>query len=93
MTEETVPTITKDRINEVILGIDYHVFPQLTVCCLTLENGFTVTGESACVSPENFYTILSKEIALNKAKDKIRMLEGYLLKQQQYQKAMEDSDG
>jgi len=26
----------------------------LTFCVLMLRNGFTVTGESACVSPENF---------------------------------------
>ncbi|MEQ9722268.1 Gp49 family protein [Yersinia alsatica] len=34
----------------------YHHFPGTTViiCCLTLENGYTVTGESACASPENF---------------------------------------
>ena len=26
----------------------------LTFCVLVLRNGFTVTGESACASPENF---------------------------------------
>ncbi len=52
----TAPRITPDRIDEVVTRMDSHVFPdsQLTVVCLTLENGFTVTGESACASPENF---------------------------------------
>ena len=45
----TAPRITPELLDEVIADEDYHVFPgsQLTVCCLTLENGFTVTGESA----------------------------------------------
>lgn len=52
----------------------------LTICILVLKNGFTVTGESACVSPENFDAELGRKIARQKAVDKIWMLEGYLLK-------------
>ena len=50
------PRLSPEKIDAVITGEDYHVFPgtTLTVCCLTLRNGFTVTGESACASPENF---------------------------------------
>jgi hypothetical protein len=68
---------------DVIKGEQYHVFEgsQLTVCCLTLENGFTVTGESACASPENFNAELGRKIAFDNAKNKIWALEGYLLKQ------------
>ena len=79
----TAPRITPERIDEVIAGEDYHVFEgsQLTVCCLTLENGFTVTGESACASPENFDAEIGKKIARSNARDKIWALEGYLLKQ------------
>jgi len=81
--ELTAPRITPERLNEVIAGEDYHVFQnsQLTVCCLTLENGFTVTGESACASPENFNAELGRKIARNNARDKIWALEGYVLKQ------------
>lgn len=53
----------------------------LTFCILTLQNGFTVTGESACASPENFDAEIGKEIAYNNAREKIWMLEGYLLKE------------
>ncbi len=53
----------------------------LTFCILTLENGFTVTGESACASPENFDAEIGKEIAYNNAREKIWVLEGYLLKE------------
>ncbi|WEI17129.1 Gp49 family protein [Acinetobacter proteolyticus] len=57
----------------------------LTICILTLENGFTVTGESACASPENFNKLLGQKIAFENARNKIWQLEGYLLKEKLYQ--------
>jgi hypothetical protein len=76
------PRITLARIEEVIVGEDYHVFENttVTVCCLFLQNGFTVTGESACASPENFDTELGRKIAKENAKQKIWALEGYALR-------------
>lgn len=53
----------------------------LTFCVLVLRNGFTVTGESACASPENFDAEIGRKIARDNAVQKIWMLEGYLLKQ------------
>ena len=78
----TAPRVTPQRVDEVIVGEDYHVFPgtTLTVCCLTLANGFTVTGESACASPENFDTELGRKIARDNAKQRIWALEGYALR-------------
>lgn len=55
--------------------------PLLTFCVLVLKNGFTVTGESACASPENFDAEIGRKIARENAVNKIWMLEGYLLKQ------------
>ena len=57
----------------------------LTFCILILKNGFTVTGESACVSPENFNAEIGRKIARENARNKIWMLEGYLLKEKLYQ--------
>ncbi len=54
--------------------------PQ-TFCVLVLRNGFTVTGESACASQENFDAEIGRKIARQNAVNKIWMLEGYLLKQ------------
>ncbi|ELT9610025.1 MULTISPECIES: Gp49 family protein [Raoultella] len=53
----------------------------LTFCVLVLENGFIVTGESACASPENFDAEIGRNIAHQNAVNKIWLLEGYLLKQ------------
>jgi len=53
----------------------------LTICVLILGNGFTVTGESACASPENFDAELGRKIARQNAVAKIWPLMGYELKQ------------
>lgn len=59
------PRITPDMIDEAIAAEAYHVFPgtTLTVCALTLRNGFQVVGESACASPENFNPEIGRKIA------------------------------
>lgn len=77
------PRISPEKIDAVILDEDYHVFSgtTLTVCCLKLRNGFTVTGESAAASPENFDIDLGRKIARSNARDKIWALEGYALRE------------
>ena len=58
----------------------YHnTLNLLTFCVLVLKNGFTVTGESACVSPENFDAKIGRKIARQNAINKIWPFEGYLL--------------
>ena len=52
----------------------------LTFCVLVLRNGFTVTGESACASPENFDAEIGRKIARQNAINKIWPLMGYELK-------------
>ena len=52
----------------------------LTFCVLVLRNGFTITGESACASPENFDAELGKKIARANAINKVWPLMGYALK-------------
>ena len=83
----TAPRITPADIDAAIEAEDYHVFPgsQLTVCCMTLKNGFTVTGESACASPANFNAELGRKIARDNARNKIWPLAGYLLRERLYQ--------
>lgn len=63
----------------------------LTFCVLVLRNGFTVTGESACASPENFDAEIGRRIARDNAEQKIWPLMGYALKQQLHQRALFDA--
>ncbi len=53
----------------------------LTFCVLVLKNGFTVTGESACASPENFDAEIGRKIARANAINKVWPLMGYALKE------------
>lgn len=52
----------------------------LTFCVLVLRNGFTVTGESACASPENFDAAIGRKIARQKAIEKVWPLLGFRLR-------------
>lgn len=52
----------------------------LTFCVLVLRNGFTVTGESACASPENFNAEIGRRIARENAVQKIWPLLGFRLR-------------
>lgn len=65
----------------------------LTFCVLVLKNGFTVTGESACASPENFNAELGRKVARQNAVSKVWMLEGYLLKERLHRDAINRSSG
>ncbi len=79
----TAPRLTPDDIDAAIVHSQYHVFPGTvhTVCCLTLVNGFTVTGENACVSRENWDEAIGRTEAYANAREKVWGLEAYLLKQ------------
>ncbi|WP_339636173.1 Gp49 family protein [uncultured Sulfitobacter sp.] len=80
----TAQRITPDDLDAEIVGEDYHVFPGtcLTVCCLTLKNGFNVTGESACAIPQNFNAEIGQTIARKNAREKIWPLLGFRLRDQ-----------
>jgi hypothetical protein len=77
------PRLTPEHIDAQIVKEDYHVFPgtTLTVCALTLRNGFQVVGESAAASTANFNEELGRKIARDNARNKIWMLEGYSLRE------------
>lgn len=77
------PRLNPAMIDAAIHSEQYHVFPgtTLTVCAMTLSNGYIVTGESAAASPENFDQAIGRKIARENARNKIWALEGYLLRQ------------
>lgn len=84
---KTAPRLTPDLIDAAIFAVQYLNPPGtvLTICVVTLRNGFTVTGESAPASPENFNEELGRKIAAEKAREKIWPLEGYLLRQRLFE--------
>lgn len=78
----TLPTkVTAEALAAKIVDATYVVMPdgRTTICQLTMENGFTVRGESSCVSVENFNKELGEKYSYRKAFDEAWAFEGYLL--------------
>ena len=78
----TAPRVTLQDVDAAAVLKQFHRFESttVTVCCLTLANGFCVVGESAAASPENFDEELGRKIAEDCAKDKLWMLLGFRLR-------------
>lgn len=73
--------LTQNDIDAKIKDVKFTILEdgRTTICNLYLENGFTVRGESSCVSKDNFNKDIGEQIALENAKNKVWELEGYLL--------------
>ena len=73
--------VTIEQIHSKIVDEAFVVMPdhRTTICQLTLENGYTVNGHSACVDIENFDASLGRHYAKEDAIRQIWPLEGYLL--------------
>lgn len=56
----------------------------MTICVITMQNGYTVLGYSACVDPAAFKQALGEKYAFDNALNKVWDLEGYLLKEKLY---------
>ena len=86
---KTLPKVTKEDIEEKIDKIDYLTHNQLTVCIITMENGFMVNGQSAPASPGNYDPEVGKTYAYDNAFKQLWQLEGYLLREKLYREARE----
>ena len=84
--EKPFPKVTKDSIEAKIAKVDYMIIPDSTVtlCNITMANGYSVRGESACVDKRNFDVEIGKAISYRDAFNKLWSLEGYLLAERSY---------
>lgn len=78
--------VTIEQVHGKIVDEAFVVMPdhRTTICQLTLENGYTVNGQSACVDIENFDASLGRHYAKEDAIRQIWPLEGYLLAERMY---------
>lgn len=81
--------VTKEAINAKITDVSFIHLPgtTVTICSITLENGYSVRGESACVDPAGYVESVGRDLAYQNAFDKIWPLEGYLLAEKLHCKA------
>ena len=75
--------ISKEQILDKIKKRTFTRLPsgKVTICELTLENGFTVIGKAAVVDIANFDQKIGESIAYENAVDQIWQIEGYLLQE------------
>lgn len=73
--------VTEEEVLRAIRKTQYHRFEgtTVTVCCLTLDNDFTATGESACVDPIEYKQDLGESIAFKNAFSKAWAYLGFRL--------------
>lgn len=77
------PRLRPEDIDAVIVSETYTILPsgKAMICELVLRNGFSVRGESACVSKANFDEGLGRKISFDDARNKVWAFEGYLLQE------------
>ena len=74
------PSISQSMVDDFIVSTDVITMGnKCTVVRATLRNGFEIVESSACVSPENYDEKLGAEICMEKIKDKVWFLLGFLL--------------
>jgi len=73
--------VTLADVEAAIAKVEYVVLPdgRTTIALLTLDNGFTVRGESACVVAAEFNQSLGEQYALNDAKTQVWRFLGFRL--------------
>ena len=79
------PRLTPEKIEALIDTWEFLVTdlaPTLTICVMRLKNGCVLTGESNCISPENYDPKIGREVARKSAFEKIWGLEGYAMKRE-----------
>ena len=74
------PSISQKMVDDFIVAKEVSTLgDKVTVVRATLRNGFELVESSACVSPENYDEKLGAEICMEKIKDKVWFLLGFLL--------------
>ena len=74
------PRVTKEYMESRITDKSFTRFSDtVTLCQITLDNGYSVRGESACVNPANYNQEIGERIAYDNAFNKLWPLFGFLL--------------
>jgi hypothetical protein len=76
------PKVTKESIEAKIDSVVYFRHDLLTICLITMQNGFHFVGKAAPASRENYDPEVGKTYAYDDAFRSIWTHEGYLLKHQ-----------
>ncbi len=82
MASRQYPRVTDESIEARMAEVSFTNNNQLTICVVTMQNGYMVVGKSAPASPENFNLELGQKFARDDCIRQLYALEGYMLCQQ-----------
>ena len=92
MTQD-IQRVTLEQMEENIKEVQFsNIGGTHTICLITVNNGFTFLGDSACVDPNNFSKDVGEKIAYDNAIDKMWGYYGFLLKQKMYETTLTNSE-
>jgi hypothetical protein len=82
--QDALLRVKKEDVEKAVKEQRYHHFEgtTVTVCLITLDNGFTIVGHSACADPRLFDPELGRRLAFDDAKDKVWAFLGFRLRDQ-----------
>jgi hypothetical protein len=78
---KTAPRVTLESIEAKIQNTEFIHHSQMTICVITMFNGFMVHGVSAPASTANYDREVGKRYAYDNAFRQLWQLEGYLLRE------------
>ena len=85
LAQSPAPRVTLEQMTARIKDVQYTRIGETTTHCLVkLDNGYTVSGESACVNPANYNKEIGERIAHDNAFQKLWPLFGFLLAEDQF---------
>ncbi len=90
----SAPQIQMSDLHNKVKHVSYTVLPdgRTTICQLTVENGYSIIGKSACVCIENYNQGLGEKYAFEDAMNQLWPLEGYLLAENLFRNTLALSD-
>jgi hypothetical protein len=78
---KVAPRVTEAWIKDHIAEVEYvETAKLLTICIITMGNGFMVVGVSAAASPANHDPLVGQRYAFDNAFKQLWQLEGYALR-------------
>ena len=83
------PRVTPEEVDAAVIKQEFTLLPdgRTTVCTLTLDNGFTVHGESSCVRIENFDEGIGRSVASKNAENEVWKFLGFRLAERLHREA------
>lgn len=78
--------VTKHSIEDRIKAVTYQIVdlpegPRMTLCFITMQGGFVVTGQSSCIDTASFNKQLGEQYSFEQAFGKLWELEGYRIRE------------